>query len=108
MFPIASIEGTSHMSYMTGEAPAAVKKKDLRPAVEEDKAHGLIAAEMVKFLENRLDGEKFNSVDSDTILGPLVDAMKLEGFYNLKEPCYFQPLVNAEDVSCLHGSPWNS
>lgn len=89
LFPIASIEGTSHMSYMTGEAPAAVKKKDLRPAVKEDDAHKLIAAEMVKFLENRMDGKTFNSIDSDAILAPIVDAMKLEGFYNLKEPCYF-------------------
>lgn len=77
------------MSYMTGEAPAAVKKKDLRPAVKEDDAHKLIAAEMVKFLENRMDGKTFNSIDSDAILAPIVDAMKLEGFYNLKEPCYF-------------------
>jgi len=49
----------------------------------------LIAAEMVKFLENRMDGKTFNSIDSDAILAPIVDAMKLEGFYNLKEPCYF-------------------
>jgi len=29
MFPIVALEGTSHMSYMTGEAPSAVKKRDL-------------------------------------------------------------------------------
>lgn len=39
LFPIASLEGTSHMSYMTGPAPAAVKKKDLRPAVDEETGH---------------------------------------------------------------------
>ena len=26
----------------------------------------------------------------------------------MKEPCYFKPLVNPEDVTCLHGSPWNA
>ena len=38
MFPIFAMEGTSHMSYMTGEAPSTVKNKDLRPDVDGDTA----------------------------------------------------------------------
>ena len=51
MFPISTLEGTSHMSYMTGKAPIAVKRKDLRPSVDEYNGHVMIAAEMVKFLD---------------------------------------------------------
>lgn len=68
----------------------------------------MIAAEMVKFLETIVDGQNFNSIASDTILGPIIDAMEIEGYYGMKPPCYFKPLVNAEDVSCLHGSPWSA
>ena len=35
MFPIFAVEGTTHMSYMSGTPPDFVKKRDLRPAVEE-------------------------------------------------------------------------
>jgi len=34
MYPIVALEGSSHMSYMTGEAPSAVKKKDLVPDMD--------------------------------------------------------------------------
>lgn len=48
-------------------------------------------------------------VDSSyEVLEPLLDAIELEGYYGTKPACE-QPevLVNAEDVTCLHGSPWN-
>jgi len=38
MFPIYALEGTSHMSYMTGEAPKAVKKRDLIPDLDDKTA----------------------------------------------------------------------
>ena len=42
------------------------------------------------------------------VLEPLLNAMELEGYYGTKTFCE-QPevLVNAEDPTCLHGSPWN-
>jgi len=45
---------------------------------------------------------------SAKVLQPLLDAMELEGYYETKTFCE-QPevLVNKEDVTCLHGSPWN-
>lgn len=49
-----------------------------------------------------------NTSISDHLLAPLVEAMELEGFYNLKPACYTSPLVNLEDPKCLHGSPWNA
>jgi hypothetical protein len=55
-----------------------------------------------------LNGVQVNTAISDHLLSPLVDAMKLEGYYNMKKPCYTSPLINLEDPTCLHGSPWNA
>ena len=38
MFPVYALEGTSHMSYMTGLAPKAVKKRDLVQDVDNSTA----------------------------------------------------------------------
>jgi len=43
MFPIVAIEGTTHMSYITGAPPKNVRKNDLRPTMDENKAHKVIA-----------------------------------------------------------------
>jgi len=108
MFPIIAIEGTTHMSYMTGDAPSNVRKNDLRPTMDEDKAHILIGGYMNDFLNQILNDVPVNTAISDHLLAPMVEAMKLEGYYNLKKPCYTSPLVNLEDPTCLHGSPWNA
>ena len=38
---------------------------------------------------------------------PLIDAMILEGSYNIKEACYSKNLVNPDTPTCLHGSKWS-
>lgn len=45
--------------------------------------------------------------DSHDIFSPLIDAMVLEGSYNIKEPCYDKNLVNPYVKTCLHGSKWS-
>ena len=51
-FPIYAVEGTTHMSYMNGEAPSLVKKRDLRPDVDEETAHKIFGTEIVKFFDS--------------------------------------------------------
>ena len=87
MFPIYVFEGTSHMSYLTGDAPSNVRKHDLKPAVEEDKAHQMIATQIMNYIGHLTADIPFNTTASDSILKPLVDAMVLEGHQNLKPPC---------------------
>lgn len=42
------------------------------------------------------------------VLRPIVDALELEGYYYTKPACNNKPyLVNPDDITCLHGSPWN-
>lgn len=51
MFPILALEGSSHMSYMTGEAPSNVKKHDLIPDMDDTTAKKTFAAAMVSFVD---------------------------------------------------------
>lgn len=44
MFPVFAMEGSSHMSYMTGEPPSSVKSRDLVPDVDSDFAKTSFAA----------------------------------------------------------------
>lgn len=39
----------------------------------------------------------------------MVDALEMEGYYYSKPACNNKPyLVNPDDITCLHGSPWNA
>jgi hypothetical protein len=42
-----AFEGLSHMQFMSGAPPSAVKKRDLKPDITEDAAHKLVATSMV-------------------------------------------------------------
>lgn len=46
-FPVMAFEGLSHMQFMSGAPPSAVKKRDLKPDITEDAAHKLVATSMV-------------------------------------------------------------
>lgn len=39
-------------------------------------------------------------------MAPLLEGMRLEGFYGMKDPCYQSSLVNVPTPQCLKGSPW--
>lgn len=49
-FPIYAMEGTSHMSYLTGDAPRNVRKHDLQPDVDDATARATFATQVVKFI----------------------------------------------------------
>ena len=51
MFPIFALEGTSHMSYMTGDAPSAVLKKDLIPDLDDASARTQFGTAVVDFID---------------------------------------------------------
>ena len=110
MFPVVAVEGASHLSFMSGKPPHLLAKKDLRAQIPESEAHTLFAEAIAEFTQDVLNAS-FGNVDETStaeIVAPMIDAMELEGYYNLKEPCYNILLVNPEDPTCLHGSPWNA
>ena len=51
MFPIYALEGTSHMSYMTGEAPGFVGKRDLVEDIDNKEAKDKFGAAVVGFMD---------------------------------------------------------
>ena len=110
MFPVFALEGASHMSFMSGTPPGLVLKRDLRAEVSESDAHKAFAQQMVSFI-GQVASKTYNFAETSTqaVLKPLIEAMKLEGSYALKPPCYDVDLVNRkDDPTCGHGSPFNA
>ena len=81
MFPIYAVEGTSHMSYMTGDAPKTVAKRDLKPAVDEATAHKIFGGEIVKFIDAILANKTYSENVSAGVLSGLVEGFLMEGSY---------------------------
>lgn len=111
-FPVLALEGVSHMSFMSGKPPGAVKKRDLRAQVTMEEGHNMIATHMFSFFKRLHEQTPFHEedyADSSKVLEPLLNAMKQEGYYRMKPPCYDTELVNRiTDPTCQHGAPWNS
>merc|ERR1712060_896452 len=110
-FPIYAMEGASHMSYMTGDAPKLVKKKDLVADIDNVTAQKVFAGAVIEFLQDVV-ADDFNNdrlgIDSSEVLGPLVEAMEMEGSYRLKPPCYGHETENPNIPTCFHGNPWTA
>lgn len=109
LFPVMVLEGVSHAQFMSGKPPSAVANRDLKPDVTEDAAHKSVAAASVEFIDQIIFGHKssLNIASSTKVIQPLIDAMVMEGSYQMKPACYNTELVNAQDPTCLHGSPWH-
>ncbi len=108
MFPIVALEGSSHMSYMTGDAPKAVKKKDLVPDLDDTTAKKQFSAAIVSFVDKVLKQDFSKDVKSDTakVLQPLVEGIEMEGSYQLKPPCYGHETENPDVPTCFKANPW--
>lgn len=106
-----AFEGVSHAQFSSGSMPVAVRNKDLKPDVTESAAHKMVAGAMVSYFDQILFGHKasLNVSASKAVVEGFLEAMELEGYYYTKPPCDNDPfLINPADVTCLHGSPWNS
>ena len=116
-YPVVLLKGMSHVSFMDKTALSFnIKMYDLAPEVEESAGYKLVASNMVSFIA-KLKGEHEvakaalgNFVnDADAFFAPFIEAMELEGSYNLKIPCYNSNLVNPDSPKeCMRGSPWAS
>jgi len=108
LYPIVALEGSSHMSYMTGDAPSAVKKRDLVPDIDDETARKTFGASVVSFVANVLKQDFSSDIKSDSakILAPLIEGIEMEGSYRLKEPCYGHETENPYVPTCFHGNPW--
>ena len=108
MFPIFALEGTSHMSYMTGDAPKAVKKRDLVPDVDDATARKSFGGAVVEFISQVVAQDFSYEIKNDTknVLKGLLEGIEMEGSYALKPPCYGHETENPYLPTCTHGNPW--
>lgn len=109
-YPIYALEGTSHMSYMTGEAPSAVKKRDLVPDMDAATARKSFGAAVVSFIDKvvRQDFSQDVTSNTATVLKGLLEGIEMEGSYQLKPPCYGHETENPFVPTCYHGNPWTN
>lgn len=109
LFPIYALEGGSHMSFLSGEAPKNVRNHDLLPNLDEETAHDTFAGYMISFIDQVVN-QSFTGIKSDTptVMQGLVEAIELEGNYQLKPPCYGHETENPDVPTCFHGNPWTN
>lgn len=113
-FPVTVLPGVSHMQFASGEAPAVIKARDLKPEASDSTAHELMALSMATFMANQsgsgLGGcdwmDEFKSLKTFTedLLSPIVQAFVEEGYYQLMPPCY----EASKGSDCFFGSAWSS
>lgn len=70
----------------------------------------MIATNMVNFFKQiGTSKSSLKNTETQVLLSGLIEAMTLEGSYQMKKPCYAKDLVNpTNDPTCLHGSPWHN
>lgn len=112
-WPVVIIPGMSHMQFASGKPPTLVYLRDLKPAISYDAAHAAVAAVFSSFMEVRMGGpgattglallqEKVQS--TGVFSQPIVNALKLEGYWQFAPPCY----KTKGKQPCTYGSPWMS
>ena len=118
--PITMVEGMTHMQFASGPIPREVMNRDLLPEISYDDAHSIVANDMTNFaiaVLNLHNWDKLNDriESSKKLLSPMIEAMKLEGYHQLKPPCYCNALDEyggleygtcPEQPGCTAGSPW--
>jgi hypothetical protein len=107
-FPVEVVAGMTHMQFASGEPPALVRLRDLKPEVSDEDARATVARLVAGFFQRRLallGGEKEGleeEVQAATkdMLQPIVDAYELEGSRNFNAAAQ----VGGPDAgSCVKG-----
>lgn len=100
------VKGASHMQFASGDVPTFVRSNDLKPEITEEEAHSRIAQIIAAFMQEKSEVLQQKIEESQEFFKPLLDALKIEGSYHLKDPCYDDSTVNRNVEYCGHGSPW--
>ena len=110
LFPVAVVQGMSHMQFASGTPPFLVQERDLKPEISYDEAHSIVANLTASFIKSILLGETTPSQyfqqwanSTGEFLKPLLLAYQMEGFYHFKPPCYDDP----PSPACTTGCPWS-
>ncbi|MEO1002202.1 MAG: hypothetical protein AAFX65_03715 [Cyanobacteria bacterium J06638_7] len=114
-FPVITIEGASHMQFASGEAVPYVKAFDLVPTASEAAVHERVGELVAAFLPSCLEGSCNPPTpalieaaeQSAAWLQPLIEALRMEGYYGFKPPCYDTAETNSRsNPCCTPYAPW--
>lgn len=109
------VPGMNHFQMVnTSIAHFLEKSRDLEPEISKEEAISSTAFAICEFMEvhqikdNKHDQRKASLLEkiknTEDYLGPLIDAMELEGNHHLDKPCYLA--TDEDSASCLVGSPF--
>lgn len=107
---LLAVEGTNHRSFLDSDyVPQFVTDNDLPSDLSQKDGYqhiGDLVANWVSSLLKRSNWQKRAISMSHVLLKGMLDAMELEGNYNLKPPCYSHQLIDPSSKTCTSGSPW--
>jgi hypothetical protein len=108
LFPVVPLKGFSHWRFSSGALPSNVLNNDLVAEITEDEAHYQSALAIIGFIGKIVGNHKASQVAPTQVydIKPMVEAMKLENSYYIRDACYSQTLINQVRPDCSKGSPW--
>lgn len=62
----------------------------------------------MRFLEENPGLLKKMMADTQLFMDPFIKAMEMEGYYQMKKPCYSSDTVNPDSLDCTAGSKFVS
>jgi hypothetical protein len=103
------VEGMNHYQFAgEGQPPFLVKQNDIQAEISDSDARDKITSLLLSFMKismNQADAIDKSLIQAQltytsSILGPLVDALTLEGYYYFLPPCY----KTSDNKSCTMGT----
>jgi hypothetical protein len=113
-YPVHVLKGLNHASYIDSKfITSRVVKNDLFGDVDQEEGFTIIVERMIAFISEQ-EGQSYGAEkmitfkkESDDFFAKFVQAMKLEGSYQMETPCFSHNLANPDTPKvCLRGSPW--
>jgi len=101
-FPVEMVPGMTHMQFASGEAPALVRLRDLKPAVTEKQAQDAVARLVARFFKHRIAGTRQEAAEETTeqLLRPIIAAYEMEGSRNFNAP---EQIGGPGESKCVKG-----
>ena len=108
------IPGMNHYQFVgDGQPPSFVAKNDIEPEIDAATATDQLTSIVAAFLDLRMGVETAQDLQTLAVslewtrefTGPILEALRQEGFYHFAEPCYKSKSLRPPN--CTLGAPWS-